>query len=105
MVSKRNGVIVNFSSGWGRGADAEVAPYCASKWAVEGMTLALSMELPNPMAAVALSPGCVNTEMLQTCFGSAASSHAAPDAWAQGGAEFILDIDRSSNGKPLTYSA
>src|SRR5688500_14290398 len=28
MVARRVGVIVNFSSGWGRSTDAEVAPYC-----------------------------------------------------------------------------
>jgi NADP-dependent 3-hydroxy acid dehydrogenase YdfG len=31
MVAHRAGVIVNFSSGWGRSTDAEVAPYCATK--------------------------------------------------------------------------
>lgn len=104
MVKNRNGVIVNFSSGWGRSADAEVAPYCASKWAIEGMTLSLSMELPSPMAAVALSPGCVNTEMLQTCFGGDASNHKSSEEWAKSGANFILGIDRSMNGTPQTHS-
>ncbi len=104
MVKNRNGNIVNFSSGWGRSADAEVAPYCASKWAIEGMTLSLSMELPSPMAAVALSPGCVNTEMLQTCFGGDASHHVSPEVWARTGAKFILDIDHSMNGTSQTHS-
>src|ERR1035438_7115799 len=31
MVARRAGVIVNFSSGWGRSTDAEVAPYCAPR--------------------------------------------------------------------------
>jgi len=52
MVRRKSGVIVNFSSGWGRSTDAEVAPYCASKWAIEGLTQALSQELPSGMAAV-----------------------------------------------------
>lgn len=104
MVEQRKGVIVNFSSGWGRSADAEVAPYCASKWAIEGMTQSLSMEIPHPMSAVALSPGCVNTEMLQSCFGQAADSHVTPEKWAESGAGFILKIDRSMNGAPLTHS-
>src|ERR1041384_3381258 len=38
MIQRKRGVIVNFSSGWGRATDAEVAPYCATKWAVEGLT-------------------------------------------------------------------
>jgi len=36
MIERGGGVIVNLSSGWGRSADAEVAPYCASKWAIRG---------------------------------------------------------------------
>src|SRR5262245_52378361 len=42
MVARRSGVIVNLSSGWGRSTSPEVAPYCASKFAVEGLTLALA---------------------------------------------------------------
>src|SRR5262249_29366422 len=38
MVARKSGVIVNFSSGWGRSTSPEVAPYCATKWAVEGLT-------------------------------------------------------------------
>jgi len=42
MVGKRKGVIVNFSSGWGRSSEAEVAPYYATKWAIEGVTQSLA---------------------------------------------------------------
>ena len=73
MIERGNGVIVNFSSGWGRSADAEVAPYCATKWAMEGLTRALARELPAGMAAIPLNPGVINTEMLQSCFGGSAS--------------------------------
>ena len=31
MMKRKRGVIVNFSSGWGRSTDAEVAPYCATQ--------------------------------------------------------------------------
>ena len=41
MVERGRGVIVNLSSGWGRSTSPEVAPYCATKWAVEGLTRAL----------------------------------------------------------------
>lgn len=33
------------------------------------------------MAAVALSPGVINTEMLQSCFGNSASLYQTPEAW------------------------
>ena len=46
MIERGNGVVVNFSSWWGRSGAAEVAPYCATKWAIEGLTRALAAELP-----------------------------------------------------------
>ena len=73
MVQHQRGVVVNFSSGWGRSTAAEVAPYCATKWAIEGLTQALGQELPSGMAAVALNPGIINTDMLRSCFGGSAS--------------------------------
>ena len=56
MVKINHGVIVNFSSGWGRSTSAGVAPYCATKWAIEGLTKALAQELPQGMAAVPPEP-------------------------------------------------
>src|SRR5262249_21392229 len=62
MGAKGRGVIVNFSSGWGRSTSPEVAPYCASKWAIEGLTQALAQELPAGLAAVPLNPGIIDTD-------------------------------------------
>src|SRR5262249_39381229 len=45
MVERGRGVIVNLSSGWGRSTSPEAAPYCASKYAIEGLTKALAQEL------------------------------------------------------------
>ncbi|GFP84783.1 NADPH-dependent pterin aldehyde reductase [Phtheirospermum japonicum] len=81
MVENKNGIIVNISSGWGRSAAAQVAPYCASKWAVEGLTKAVAKELPAGMSCVALNPGVINTEMLQSCFGNSADLYPMPDSW------------------------
>jgi NAD(P)-dependent dehydrogenase (short-subunit alcohol dehydrogenase family) len=80
MIRRGSGVIVNFSSGWGRSVSAEVAPYCASKWAVERLTRALAEELPSGLAAVPLNPGIINTEMLQSCFGADAQNYPEPAA-------------------------
>ena len=102
MVSQKKGVIVNFSSGWGRSVDAEVAPYCASKWAVEGLTLALAEELPSGMAAVPLNPGIVNTDMLQSTFGGAAGKYPTPDEWARVAVPFLLKLGPDDNGRQLT---
>ena len=102
MVKRRSGVIVNFSSGWGRSTAAEVAPYCATKWAIEGLTQALAQELPPGMAAVPLNPGIINTDMLQSCFGDSASGYPTPQEWAKIAVPFLLKLGPSDNGRPLT---
>jgi NAD(P)-dependent dehydrogenase (short-subunit alcohol dehydrogenase family) len=102
MVERRAGVIVNFSSGWGRSVSAEVAPYCASKWAIEGLTQALAQELPEGMAAVPLNPGIIDTEMLRSCFGDNASSYPEPADWAERAVPFLLSLGAKDNGAPLT---
>ncbi len=102
MVQRRRGVIVNFSSGWGRSTDAEVAPYCATKWAIEGLTRALAQELPAGMAAVPLNPGIIATDMLRSCFGGSASGYPAPQEWAKSAVPFLLKMNASDNGRPMT---
>lgn len=102
MIKRGSGVIVNFSSGWGRSADAEVAPYCATKWAIEGMTRALAQELPAGLAAIPLNPGIINTGMLQSCFGSSAAAYPTAAEWAKKAAPFLLGLNAEHNGQPLT---
>ena len=102
MVAARKGVIVNFSSGWGRAVSAEVAPYCATKWAIEGLTQALAAELPDGMCAVPLNPGIINTEMLQSCFASGAEMYPKPAEWAREAVPFILSLTARHNGQPVT---
>jgi NAD(P)-dependent dehydrogenase (short-subunit alcohol dehydrogenase family) len=102
MVKRQRGVIVNFSSAWGRTTAPEVAPYCATKWAVEGLTRALAQELPAGMAAVTISPGTVHTQMLESCFGPAAANCQSPDEWARRAVPYLLQISAKDNGQPLT---
>jgi NAD(P)-dependent dehydrogenase (short-subunit alcohol dehydrogenase family) len=102
MVKRRSGVIVNFSSGWGRSTDAGFAPYCATKWAIEGLTQALAQELPRGMAAVPLNPGIINTAMLQSCFGDSAAGYPTASEWAKIAVPFLLRLGPGDNGKPLT---
>lgn len=105
MVKRKRGVVVNFSSGWGRSTDAEVAPYCATKWGVEGLTLAFAQELPSGMAAVSLNPGIINTEMLQSCFGKSAANYISPEEWAKRAVPFLLKLGPGDNGKQLEIPA
>lgn len=102
MVRRRRGVIVNLSSGWGRSTSPEVAPYCATKWAIEGLTRALAEELPQGMAAVPLNPGIIDTDMLRSCFGREAARYPKPDAWAKKAVPFLLSLGAEHNGRPLT---
>jgi NAD(P)-dependent dehydrogenase (short-subunit alcohol dehydrogenase family) len=102
MVGKNRGVIVNFSSGWGRSTSPEVAPYCATKWAMEGLTQALAQELPSGMAAVPLNPGVIDTEMLQSCFGSSAHAYPKPEDWAKNAVPFLLKLSPRQNGQSLS---
>lgn len=102
MLVRRTGVIVNFSSGWGRSVSPEVAPYCATKWAIEGLTRALAEELPGGMAAVPLNPGIIDTDMLRSCFGDEAGDYPSPQSWAARAVPYILGFGPSENGQPLT---
>ncbi len=102
MVEQKNGVIVNFSSAWGRSTCAEVAPYCASKFAIEGLTQALAQELPLGMAAVPFNPGVINTDMLQSCFGEEASHYPDAEHWSQTAAPYLLSLTAKHNGQSLS---
>jgi NAD(P)-dependent dehydrogenase (short-subunit alcohol dehydrogenase family) len=102
MIGRGSGVLVNFSSGWGRSTDAEVAPYCATKWAIEGLTQALAQELPSGLAAIALNPGIVNTDMLQSCFGRSASAYPTPSQWAKKAVPYLLGLGPKDNWRALT---
>ena len=102
MIERQTGIIVNFSSGWGRGTDAGVAPYCATKWAIEGLTRSLAQELPKNMAAIPLNPGIIDTDMLKCCFGQEAASYPSPERWAETAVPFLLNLNARDNGKPLS---
>ncbi len=102
MIEAGSGVLVNLSSGWGRSVSPEVAPYCASKWAIEGMSKALAEELPDGLAAVPLSPGVIDTDMLREAWGEGATGYRSAAEWATKAAPYILQLSASDNGQSLT---
>jgi NAD(P)-dependent dehydrogenase (short-subunit alcohol dehydrogenase family) len=102
MVARKRGIIVNLSSEWGRSVSAEVAPYCATKWGIEGLTKALAEELPEGMAAVPLSPGIIDTDMLRACFGDQAGAYPSPARWVRGAADTILGLTAKDNARSLS---
>ena len=102
MEKQEHGIIANFSSYWGQSTAPEVAPYCASKWGVEGLTRSLAQELPAGLATVAFNPGIIDTDMLRSCFGEAASSHEKPDVWAKHAVDRLENLKIGDNGTTVT---
>lgn len=102
MVKRGSGIVVNFSSYWGRSTSSDVAAYCATKWAIEGLSRGLADDLPSGLASVALNPGVIHTEMLESCFGGSAASYPKPHEWAKSAVPFILGFSDSNNGDSVT---
>lgn len=105
MIERGCGVVVNFSSGWGRSTSPDVAPYCASKYGIEGMTSALAQDLERAapgLATVALNPGIIDTDMLRSCFGQDAGGFPDAEAWADSAVPFLLNLGPRDNGGALT---
>jgi NAD(P)-dependent dehydrogenase (short-subunit alcohol dehydrogenase family) len=102
MIEAGRGVIANISSGWGRSTSPEVAPYCATKWGIEGLTGALAQELPRGLAAVAVNPGIIDTDMLRSCFGAGAESYPDAAEWAASAVPFLAALEAADNGRPVT---
>lgn len=102
MIAQDRGVVVNFSSGWGRSTSPEVAPYCATKWAVEGLTQALAQELPEGLAAVALNPGIIDTVMLRKTWGEGAGAYESPEQWGLRAVPVLEALGPADNGQALS---
>ena len=102
MVEKRQGIIINLSSGWGRSTSPDVAPYCATKWAIEGLSGALAQELPKGMGCIALNPGVIDTDMLRKCWGKGAELYQKPRDWAKLAVPFIENLSYQDNGKKMS---
>jgi len=106
MVARKEGIIINMSSSWGREGEAELAPYCASKFAIEGITKSMALELPEGMAVVALDPGgSISTPMLYSCAPQYANESPTPEMWSHNAIQYILKITIDKNGDSLTCPA
>ena len=102
MLERGSGVVVNFSSGWGRSTSPEVAPYCATKWAIEGLSQAVAQETDGKVAVVALNPGIIDTDMLRSTFGSHAGAYGDAARWAKSAVPFLASLTAKHNGRALT---
>ncbi len=104
MMEQGSGIIANLSSGWGRSTSPDVAPYCASKWAIEGMTQALSQELPKGIAAIAVNPGVIDTDMLRQTWKEGAEGFPKADEWCERALPFFAALSHGQNGQSLTVN-
>ncbi|GAB1532736.1 MULTISPECIES: SDR family oxidoreductase [Brevibacillus] len=104
MIQRANGgVVVNISSYWGRYGEAFLSPYCASKFAIEGLTQSLAAELPEGMAAVTLDPGgSIDTAMLRSCSPEDVDTAPNPVEWSRVAVPYIIGLGPQDNGKSLT---
>ncbi|PEQ51298.1 SDR family oxidoreductase [Bacillus cereus] len=106
MVARKEGIIINMSSSWGREGEAELAPYCASKFAIEGITKSMALELPHGMAVVALDPGgSISTPMLYSCAPQYVNESPTPEMWSHHAIQYILNITIDKNGDSLICPA
>jgi len=95
-------VIVNMSSGWGEVGARNFGPYSASKFAVEGLTKSLALELPIPHTVVSILPGIIGTEMGCTAVGDEKGKRLVTAAeWAEEGIDQILSLSRTENGQSI----
>jgi NAD(P)-dependent dehydrogenase (short-subunit alcohol dehydrogenase family) len=102
MMTQGGGVVVNLSSGWGRSTAAEVAPYCATKWAIEGLSQAVAQETEGKVAIVAMNPGIIDTDMLRSTFGPHAGQYPNARQWAKTAVPFLVSLGRKHNGQSVT---
>ena len=98
--------VVALSSGWGRSAEAGVAPYNAAKFAVEGLTKALAKDLekaaPGLFCAVPFSPGVVETDMTRGNWGDDAARYPDPADFADRAVPFLLALTPDRTGESVT---
>ena len=61
----------------------------------------LEQELQGELAVVGFNLGIINTEMLQSCSGSNASSYEEPSEWVVRAADKLESLKQLDNGKSL----
>jgi NAD(P)-dependent dehydrogenase (short-subunit alcohol dehydrogenase family) len=76
MRAKKWGRIVNVSSIWGKVSKEQRASYSASKFAIDGMTVAIAAEhSADGILANSVAPGFIDTELTRRVLGDAGIRH------------------------------
>lgn len=105
-IECNHGLFIGMSSGWGRSAASGLAPYCSSKFAVEGLMGSLDLDLKKEgtnVNCIALDPGGgINTDMLVACLPESHNEYDTADQWSGGAASFIIN-DLYATGKSGSF--
>lgn len=102
MLERGSGIVINMSSGLGQFAVEHFSAYVASKYAIEGLSKAVAKDLPAGLACIPLSPGVIDTEMLQAHWGEERSGQCdGPRAWAEYAVPFMLGLTVGQSGESL----
>lgn len=112
MIDADRGTFIGISSGWGRSPSQGLAPYCASKFAVEGLISCLVLDLAeqrSAVTAVALDPGGgINTDMLANCLPDEHTEYRSTKDWAPGAVSHIetsIVAERKSGSQEIPENA
>lgn len=102
MIQQKKGLIINISSSSGKQGEEMFAPYCASKFAIEGLTQSLAKELPKGLTVVTLDPGDgINTDMVKQAYPGSTSHLPEPEEWAKKAVPYVMRMGAQDNGKSL----
>lgn len=98
-MEKQGGLIINISSGAGKTGIPTLAAYCASKFAVIGLTEAAAGEVEN-IKIVALCPGSVDEGMFRRLF-PGEKADLAPEEVAEKVADICIHPERYRSGQSV----
>lgn len=98
-MEKQGGLIINISSGAGKTGIPTLAAYCASKFAVIGLTEAAAGEVEN-IKIVALCPGSVDEGMFRRLF-PGEKADLAPEEVAEKVADICIHQERYRSGQSV----
>lgn len=97
--SERRGAIINVSSISATLGSANSAAYCASKWAIEGLTKSIAESIKDSgVMCLSVQPGSIDTEMLR---GSGFPPRMSPDDVAQVLLDYAIRQPIAFNGASI----
>jgi len=99
-MEKHGGLIVNISSGAGKTGIPTLGAYCASKFAVIGMTEAAAGEVKDNIKIVALCPGSVDAGMFKRLF-PGEKGDLAPEKVAEKVADICIHPEKYRSGQSI----